>query len=140
MRPPRLSIMSLTLLLVAAPAVAQEKAAAPTAGANSVATDAKHPKPKLMDINTASADELKTLPGITDELAKKIIAARPYSGKDQLWKQNILDKAAYEQIRPLVHAKQPKATGGQGAVESHSGPGPASDKHIAPQTPADPKK
>ena len=83
-----------------------------------------------MDINTASADQLKSLPGMTDDIAKKIIAARPYTGKDQLVKQNIVDKDEYAKIRPLIIAKQPKAIGGQGSVERHEGPGPATESNV----------
>jgi competence protein ComEA len=99
MRPFALSL----LLLVAAPLLAEEK----SGDTNSVAIDAKHPKrPAPMDLNSATVDELKTLPGITDELAQKIVAGRPYAGKDQLLK--LIDKAAYEKIRPLVIAKTAK--------------------------------
>ena len=63
----------------------------------------------LLDLNTATVDELKTLPGITDEIAGKIVAGRPYKGKDALLKQNLVDKDTYAKIRPLVVAKQPKA-------------------------------
>jgi competence protein ComEA len=115
-----------SLLLVAAPAFAQEKT--DTTTKSETTTTTKKPKrSELMDLNTASADQLKTLPGMTDDIAKKIIAARPYTGKDQLLKQNIVDKDEYAKIRPLVVAKQPKAIGGQGSVEKHEGPGPATD-------------
>ena len=71
----------LSLLLVAAPAFAQEKT--DTTTKTETTTTSKKPKrSELMDINTATADQLKTLPGVTDDVAKKIIAARPYSGKD----------------------------------------------------------
>ena len=115
-----------SLLLVAAPAFAQDKAET-TTKTETTTTTKKTKRADLMDINTASADQLKTLPGMTDDIAKKIIAARPYSGKDQLLKQNIVDKDEYAKIRPLIVAKQPKAIGGQGAVEKHEGPGPATD-------------
>jgi len=115
-----------SLLLVAAPAFAQDKT--DTTTKTETTTTTKKPKrAELMDINTASPDQLKTLPGMTDDVAKKIIAARPYTGKDQLVKQNIVDKDEYAKIRPLIVAKQPKATGGQGSVEKHEGPGPATD-------------
>lgn len=119
-----------SLLLVAAPALAQDKPAPATTKTETKSDTATAKKPKrseLMDINTASEDQLKTLPGITDEQVKKIVAGRPYTGKDQLLKQNIVDKDEYAKIRPLIHAKQPKAVGGQGAVEKHEGPGPATD-------------
>jgi DNA uptake protein ComE-like DNA-binding protein len=115
-----------SLLLVAAPAFAQEKTDT-TTKTESTTTTKKPKRSELMDINTASADQLKTLPGMTDDIAKKIIAARPYMGKDQLLKQNIVDKDEYAKIRPLVVAKQPKAMGGQGSVEKHEGPGPATE-------------
>jgi len=118
-----------SLLLVAAPAFAQDKTdtATKTETKTETTTTKKPKRSELMDINTASADQLKSLPGVSDDVAKKIIAARPYSGKDQLLKQNIVDKDEYAKIRPLIVAKQPKAIGGQGAVEKHEGPGPATD-------------
>ena len=134
----------LSLLLVAAPALAQDKtppAAAPpkteakTETKSETKTETKKLKrSELMDINTATADQLKTLPGITDDIAKKIIAARPYTGKDQLLKQKIVDKDEYAKVRPLIVAKQPKAIGGQGAVEAHTGPGPSTDKSVKDAT------
>ena len=115
-----------SLLLVAAPAFAQEKSAT-TTKTETTTTTKKPKRSELMDINTASADQLKSLPGMTDDVANKIIAARPYTGKDQLVKQKIVDKDEYAKIRPLIVAKQPKATGGQGSVEKHEGPGPATE-------------
>jgi competence protein ComEA len=118
----------LSLLLVAAPALAQEKSDTAAPKTETATTTTKKPKrSELMDINTASADQLKTLPGVTDDVAKKIISARPYTGKDQLLKQNLVDKDEYAKIRPLIVAKQPKAIGGQGAVEKHEGSGPATE-------------
>jgi hypothetical protein len=120
----------LSLLLVATPAFAQEAKTDTTTKTETTTTTKKAKKSDLMDINTASLDELKSLPGVTDDVAKKIVAARPYTGKDQLLKQNIVDKDAYAKIRPLIIAKQPKALGGQGAVEKHQGPGPATDANV----------
>lgn len=115
-----------SLLLVAAPAFAQEKTDT-TTKTETTTTKKKPKRSELMDINTASADQLKTLPGVTDDIAGKIIAGRPYTGKDQLLKQNMVDKDEYSKIRPLIVAKQPKAIGGQGSVEKHEGPGPATE-------------
>jgi DNA uptake protein ComE-like DNA-binding protein len=114
-----------SLLLVATPAFAQETKTETTTKTETATTTTKKSKP--MDINTASAVQLKTLPGVTDDLAGKIIAGRPYTGKDQLLKQKIVDKDEYAKLRPLIVAHQPKATGGQGSVEKHQGPGPATD-------------
>jgi DNA uptake protein ComE-like DNA-binding protein len=62
---------------------------------------------KLVDINSAKKEELKTLPGITDAEADKIIAGRPYGSKAWLSTHNILPAGVYENIRTLVIAKQP---------------------------------
>ncbi|MBI5923952.1 MAG: helix-hairpin-helix domain-containing protein [Betaproteobacteria bacterium] len=64
-------------------------------------------KIKLTDINGASAEELKKLPGITDTEAKKIIAGRPYASKAHLVTRNIIANEVYEGLKKLVIAKQP---------------------------------
>jgi len=63
-------------------------------------------KIKLVDINSASKQELKTLPGISDAEADKIIAGRPYRTKAHLVTHNILPLGAYENLKKLVIAKQ----------------------------------
>ncbi len=61
-----------------------------------------------VDINTASVDQLKALPGIGDVYAKKIIAGRPYSSKSQLTSKGILPQAVYNKIKGQIVANHPK--------------------------------
>jgi competence protein ComEA len=60
----------------------------------------------LLDINSATVDELKTLPGIGDAYAQRIINNRPYRAKTQLAQKNIIPAAAYDKIKDKIVARQ----------------------------------
>jgi DNA uptake protein ComE-like DNA-binding protein len=60
----------------------------------------------LMDINSATEDELKTLPGIDVVYAGKIVAGRPYKNKTELLTRKILPRGTYLKIKARIIAKQ----------------------------------
>jgi DNA uptake protein ComE-like DNA-binding protein len=63
-------------------------------------------KEELIDLNSATADQLKTLKGVGDVISEKIIKGRPYAKKDELVQRQIMPRAAYEQIKYKIIAKQ----------------------------------
>ena len=63
---------------------------------------------KLLDVNSASQDELKSLPGIGDAYSAAIIKNRPYANKSQLVSRKVIPQATYDKISSQIIAKQGK--------------------------------
>ena len=84
------------------PATSTAKPATPTVAQKIAASK------ELLDINTATADQLKALTGIGDAYSKRIIDGRPYTAKNQLVTKGVLPQATYDKVKDQIIAHRPK--------------------------------
>jgi len=85
------------------PVLAQQPKTAPPAKSDTAGAATKQ---EPLDINSASVDELKAIPGIGDAYAKKIVDGRPYKRKDELVQKKVVPQGTYDKIKDQIVAKQ----------------------------------
>jgi len=88
------------------PSAPNQASPAPAPEPDKVKPKAKPAAAQLLDINTASEDELRALKGVGDIRAANIIRNRPYKGKDELVQKKIIPAAVYAGIKDKIIAKQ----------------------------------
>jgi competence protein ComEA len=76
---------------------------------------------KRLDLNSATKDELAALPGMTTDDAQKIIDNRPYRGKNDLVKKNVVSADEYAKIKDDIVAKKSTAAKAEGNAGSTKG-------------------
>jgi len=113
--------LGLLALTIAAPVFAQPATTqtsptppsgtmAPAMPATPRALDAAvSPRANLVDLNSATEQELKALPGVSEADSTKIIRGRPYADKSQLVSKKVVSEPTYEKIKDHVVTKQSKS-------------------------------
>jgi DNA uptake protein ComE-like DNA-binding protein len=120
----RFLILSIALLTMASTATAGP-VQKPLSQSETVKAGAVgHGDTKLVDINSATLTDLKSLPGVGTAYAKKIVEGRPYASVDELKVRKVLSNGTYDKIRERISVKgHPKPVAGEKPGVSAPGSG-----------------
>ena len=101
-----LASLTTLFLMFAAVAPSHSQSSTGTAAQQSASKASSAAKTELVDINSATKEQLDALPGIGAAYSQKIIDGRPYHAKTDLVKKKIIPQATYDKISKLIIAKQ----------------------------------
>jgi len=100
------TLVALALAACVGPTGAVKPATAPASAASAAKGPPVTKRPAPIDINSASRDQLKTLPGIGDAEANRIISGRPYHSTADLAERGVIPTGVYVSLKGRIIAKQ----------------------------------